>query len=218
MRFFIALVLTIVLLSLSTVVAAAAPKDTEKGKVTETFVSIAAVTLDQTICDPDTGECVHVHLFIQRVSPDVEEYLVCVEIQTFAEDPRPDFPIPPTGIEYGCTSVTGGGFFIANDLSSATLAPTVVDVCDVFTEGEACREVTISATFTPTGEVETTRIKTQIKTDNGCKITERTVFEQLVATAVVTINGVTLEFDAEQPFPATFIERSTTQSTMIHCG
>ncbi len=135
--------------------AAAAPPERQS----ERYATVSAQAYNSTCVPQGNRElCTSESIFVNRAKQGDE---VCVSTDEYVR--FPDGRIEWLSSEYGCSPLPRGCFTIdAQRLSSATLCPTNVDLitytCDPAT-GECTeisrRTVSVSATFTGTGELTT---------------------------------------------------------------
>ena len=161
--------------------AAAAPPIRESGTFTYAFGTTSE-------CEQQGGRtvCTDTTISIQE-GPDFS--VVCVDQFTYSISPSGRYQM--ISQQSGCTELAPGAFTVSGDLSTATLSPTTVQLysCD----GRRCTEgdvVTVSATFTGTGELNRYSGRGSFK-DGDC--TYRYTFEgqSREGTFEITIDGST---------------------------
>ena len=103
--------------------------------------------------------------------------------------------------EHGCTDTTN--LTVAQDLSSATLTPTQVEVCD----GRNCDTVTVSAELQAVGDTATFRGRSSFK-DGTCTFTFSDSGQSRHAAGTLTIDGETTNVDGGiREYKSTFSQR-----------
>jgi hypothetical protein len=102
---------------------------------------------------------------------------------------------------WGCEDTTN--LTVAGDLSSATLSPTDVEICD----GRRCETVTVSADLEGTGETVTYRSRGSSK-DGTCTFTYSDSGQSRFATGTITLDGETMDAEGDiRSYKSTFSER-----------
>jgi hypothetical protein len=88
---------------------------------------------------------------------------------------------------FGCADVSASALTVAGDLSSASLAPTAIEVC-----GNRCETITVSAELEGTGETSTFRGRFTER-DENCTFTFTESGERQSATGSLTFDGETMD-------------------------
>jgi hypothetical protein len=123
---------------------------------------------------------------------------VCVEQDTFnVRNGR------LTSQTFGCTDTAD--LTVARDLSSASLGPTDVEVCNE--QGRQCETVTVSVDLQATGARGTFRARSTF-TDGNCTVTFNDRGEDRSAAGTITLDGETMEAQGGiRAFQSSFSER-----------
>ena len=158
---------------------AAAPPMRESG--TYTF---ASATTSECTQQGSGTVCTDTNIFVQET----EDFsVVCVDVTKYSISSSGRYRFISS--EGGCTELAPGAFTVSGDLQSATLAPTevVLSSCNRrgCTEGDT---ITVSATFTGTGEIRTYSGRGSF-TENGCRYRYSFQGESRDATVTVTVDG-----------------------------
>lgn len=102
----------------------------------------------------------------------------------------------------GCTETTN--LTVANDLSSATLSPTDVELCG---SARRCETVTVAAELEGTGETATYRWRGSYK-DGTCSFTYSDSGKEQFATGTITLDGETMDAQGSiRSYKSTYTER-----------
>ncbi len=158
--------LTSLLAILTVVPAAAAPPDKSMTRTTSLFLSAFV---------PETG------VFVDLFRNGDGTYTVCVST--------------PDG--FGCAVAAADAVQVdTEDLTSATVAPTTIQLQQCDAEGNCVPgdAVTVAVTFTGTGELTT--FKSRFKSSNGCKFMGSSKGIQRQGTTTLTIDGESYAADA----------------------
>ena len=149
-------------------------------------------------CDART--CTQTNVYAEEVttsSGETFEY-VCVDQYTYnLRNGRETFAggCTPEGEDVNLT--------VADDLSSATLAPTNIEVCDE----RGCETVTVSAELEATGDTATFRSRGSYR-DGSCTFTWSDSGKEQFATGTITLDGETMDAQGSiRDYRSTFSER-----------
>ena len=113
---------------------------------------------------------------------------------TYAVDPSEPEPILLTE-EYGTVNLDPGNLVVAADLSSLVLLPVAADLWDCGDDGCVPTEtVTVAATFTATGPVNTT-VERFWERSKDCRTRATTTYEDVVTTMSLDFDGVATSWD-----------------------
>ena len=105
----------------------------------------------------------------------------------------------------GCTDTTN--LTVADDLSSATLAPTDIEVCG--SQGRGCETVTVSADLEATGGRGSYRSRGTFREGN-CTFTYTDSGVQRSAAGTITYDGEVMDAQGQiRTYESTFTERCT---------
>jgi hypothetical protein len=121
----------------------------------------------------------------------IESTFVCVDTYTYSISRTGRYS--DIGSESGCTEVAGDAVTVSGDLSSATLAPTDVELSSC--NRRTCtvgRTVTVSGTLTGTGTVNTSTGRGTDKFD-GCTIRYSYSSASRQGEGTITIDGETMD-------------------------
>ena len=133
-------------------------------------------------CDARTCTDTNVYASEQTTSSGETSSYVCVEQWTY------NLRTGRGSFSGGCTE--SADLTVAGDLSSATLAPTDVEVCD----GRQCETITVSAELQGTGETATHRSRFTER-DGTCTFTYADSGARQSATGTLTLDGSTTPVD-----------------------
>ncbi len=116
---------------------------------------------------------------------------VCVDTNTYSISPSGRYS--SLSYESGCTEVAGDAVTVSGNLSSATLAPTQVELSSC--SRRTCtvsRTVTVSGTLTGTGEVYTSSGRGTDKYD-GCTVRYSYDSASRQGVGTITLDGTTMD-------------------------
>lgn len=148
-----------------------------------------------TECTQEQGRTVCTDTFVYAETftneQGVESTFVCVDTYTYSISPSGRYNT--IGSEFGCTEVAGDAVTVSGDLSSATLAPTDVELysCNRRT-CTVSRTVTVSGTLAGTGTVNTSSGRGTEKFD-GCTIRYSYSSASRQGEGTITIDGTSIE-------------------------
>ena len=191
-RLLVALSVTMVLFGLVASSAAAAEgsrrpiRESGTNEYFNAFSSECTQEQARTVC---TDTSVYAETFTNRQG--VESTFVCVDTNTYSISPSGRYS--SLGSESGCTEVAGDAVTVAGNLSSATLAPTDVELSSC--NRRTCtvsRTVTVSGTLTGVGTVNSSSGRGTDKFD-GCIIRYSYTSANRQGEGTITIDGTSMD-------------------------
>ena len=189
-RVFLALTIALLTLGLAVGSAAAAPSPKSPGAF-----AIASAYAYGCTSEDGVQTCIWRSVFVRSIDEATIRVCAVIETSTYQETSEPSEPTYSR--EEGCQEVAAEAFtFDAKRLGGATLAPVTVTViasaCDENGCTDTSRDVSVSGTWTGTGDIFESRNKMTTEYD-GCRYTSMGTSQQRQAEAIFTIDGQTFE-------------------------
>ncbi len=148
-----------------------------------------------TECTQEQGRTVCTDTFVYASTftneQGIESTFVCVDTYSYSVSPSGRYST--VGSESGCTEVAGDAVTVSGDLSTATLAPTDVELSSC--NRRTCtvsRTVTVSGTLTGTGTVNTSSGRGTEKFD-GCTVRYSYSSASRQGKGTITLDGESMD-------------------------
>ncbi len=171
----------------SSAAAAGGPGTAAGGRIRESGTYTYASSFSSS-CTEQQGRTVCTDIYLNVYSNDEYGAEACLSVETYALTRRGYDYISS---EFGCSPLEPGAFTINSKLSSATLSPTTITFYDCNRRGcTATRDVTVSATFTGTGELSSYSGRGQFK-EGDCTYKYSYKGTSRQAAVALTLDGVT---------------------------
>lgn len=193
LRILFALSIAVLVLGMmaSSAAAASGPGTAAGGRIRESGTYTYASSFS-TSCTEQKGRTVCTDTYLDVYSNSEYGTEACLSVETYALTRRGYDSISS---EYGCSPVEAGAFTVNSKLSSATLSPTVITLNTYSCNRMSCtvsssRDVTVSATFTGTGELSSYSGRGSFK-EGDCTYKYSYKGSSRQAAVALTLDGVT---------------------------